>query len=664
MDLLLCHVNTNRSNPYKLKLLSLLPASTTASRSFTPSKIPSRTPHDDSDHHDAEETEESETQSTTAPPTTKKSRPLSQTRSYHSIFSVRGSVRNPGPSSRTTSRVAQSRNGNKELDDEETPAGSPKEDEANEAVEDIQPENTNNVLSKVEEETPKKSLPEVKESSPVIKSSQHNIPTSPPKPSTFDSLPKTSEGHRHTQHLKPRLRRPTTHTSGSRSGAQNGVSQESAATRKDYMASSYPERKDLNSKMNFTKDKSSTPSPQETRTETSSSDSLPSLGTRHGSSTGSGSVTSTNSRRVGISTRGHRHQMFQPKRSSSSSTSSQSSPATGSRTSDKSGTHSTSIQDIKDGKESYHEHVETENKESPTHQPTTTYSSPKKESPQERKDNIYEEKSDSSYATVSRLPSRTNSSLIGRGSSLQNRNSRIQMSSRRSDGRIPWSRTASSIGAGRPILRGAPFRSSVLVVDSSDKTKVPPTTSPSKHEVDPTPAPTAISKQTHSTSELTTSNDHEDDYLYEGSKEISNKDNIPAAPSKTTASDVEIQQPVQTSKDVSQSVPTVPRRAVIGSNGRFRSPVVASRPNGTQFTDRLQPVQHTRLGSPAKQNTPPTENSNGNIEADSKTSAQSRNPVVSSRLRYPSGSETISRGKSPVSGYKPGYGQGRLNILH
>uniref|UniRef100_A0AAR2L135 Fibronectin type-III domain-containing protein n=1 Tax=Pygocentrus nattereri TaxID=42514 RepID=A0AAR2L135_PYGNA len=505
---------------FKTFVLSLLPASSTPSRPSTPSKSPTSTPHDDV-KHDVEEMEEPDAHTTTAPLSTKKARPLSQTRSYHSIFSaVRNPVRNSGSGSRITSDVSPPRSRNKELDQEETPTDTPKEDNANEAVEDTQPEITNNVPSKTEQEGPKKVSPEAQETSSVLKSLLPNTQTLPPKSSSPDSLPKTSEGHRYS------------HT------------------------------------------KSSTPSPQETSRETdrgssssastsdvsssSSSASLPSSTsgtTNHGSGTVSGSVHPT-SRRVGISTRVHR---LKP------ATSSQSTAATGSRTSDKSDSQSTSIQDTKDAKESYQlkqKDVESKNNESPpsSHQPTTTNSfSPKEESPQE-KETTHEDKSDGSHANTPHLPSRAKPSLIGQG---------------------------------RPIIRG---------------TTAAPTTSPSNGHI-------------HSDSSKT-SNDHEDDYIYEGSKEVHNKDVVPTAPPKISVSD-----PLQTSKDGSQSVPTVLRRPVLGSNERFRSPVIASRLNGSRFPGRLQPVQHARLGSPAKQN-----NSSSPISTSSSSSASQtmQQPTLSS----------------------------------
>ncbi|KAL6486392.1 hypothetical protein MHYP_G00057840 [Metynnis hypsauchen] len=679
-------VNRKGQGPQSKAFSVAMPGtSSTPSRPSTPSKSPTRTPHDDV-KHDVKEMEEPDDHTTTAPPTTKKARPLSQTRSYHSIFSaVRNPVRSSGSGSRITSELSPPRSRNKELDEEETPTDAPKEDNANEAVEDTQPEITNNVPSKTEQERPKKVSPEAQETTSVLKSLLPNTQTLPPKSSSPDSLPKTSEGLRY-----PRIRRPSSRTSGSRSSTQSGVNQESAATRKDYTASSYPKGKDLYNKIGISDTKSSTPSPQETSPETdrgssssastsdvsssSSSASLPSSTSRttsHGSGTVSGSVHPI-SRRVGISTRVHRLK---------SATSSQSTAATGSRTSDKSDSQSTSIQDIKDAKESYQpkqKEVESKNNESPlsSHQPTTTNSfSPKEESPQD-KETTHEDKSDGSHANTPHLPSRAKPSLTGQGSSLANGNSRI-IGSRRQDGRIPFSRTASSVGAGRPIIRG---------------TTAAPTTSPSNGHI-------------HSDNSKT-SNDHEDDYIYEGSKEVHNKDVVPTAPPK-----ISVSEPLQTSKDGSQSVPTVPRRPVLGSNERFRSPVVASRLNGSRFPGRLQPVQHARLGSPAKQNTssspistsssssasqtvqqpaltshrgtgissnangrptvgsdsrsprrqsPAIESSSGSTAADSKTlSASSHNPVVGSRLPNPSRLDTISRRKTPVSGYKPSYGQGK-----
>ncbi|XP_026854748.2 fibronectin type III domain-containing protein 1 isoform X2 [Electrophorus electricus] len=723
-------VNRKGQGPQSKAFSVALPeTSTTISRPSTHSENPSRTSvYDDLEHKRIEEMKKPDPQSTVASPMSKKTRPLSQTRSYHSIFSaVRGSVRNLGSNSGTSTRLAHGESRNTERDEEEVPTYPPIKHEikANEAGEDTQPRSNSNVPSKSGEEGQK--APGPKESSSILKSSLLNTQTSPPKPSSSASLPKSSEGYHNSQSLTPRtssvvnvsrIRRPTFRTSGSQLRTQNVMSssspksQESAATRKDYTTSADPEGKDLYNKIGVTESKSSTPS-QETRTEinkessssptfatdssssssassaisssstsslspsSSSETSRVSSPTSHRSGLGSSSVY-TNSRKVGISPRGHRPQIAQRKPSSFLTASSHSTTSTGSRTSDNSVSSSKSIQDTKTDQVNYHHQIkqtDTKNNESPPsfYQSTTTHSpSAKEEKKEERKNNEYEDKGDGSYAIASQLPTRTNPIVTGRATSPTNRNSRILLGNRRQDGRIPWSRTASSVSAARPILRGIPSHSAVSgAQDISDKNEASLPTYPSKQRVEPTPSiPTVISKQRASNNGLTnsdnlspnkyskTSNDHEDDYNYEGNKEtydIINKNVVSTSPPKTTAS-------------------PVLRKPVLSSNGRSRSPILASRLNGSRFPVKLQPVQHTRSSSPANQDTSalistssssstPQTNQQPAVISDRGSAISSngnaRNPVMGSRIRQLSRSDSILRGKTPLSGYKPSDGQGK-----
>ncbi|XP_076874082.1 fibronectin type III domain-containing protein 1 isoform X1 [Brachyhypopomus gauderio] len=694
-------VNRKGQGPQSKAFSVAMPeTSTTNSRPSTYSRTPSRTSvYDDSEHKDGEEMEEPVPQTTIASPMSKKTRPLSQTRSYHSIFSaVRGSVRNSGSNSGTSSRLTHGESINTERDEEEVATDTPVKNEkkTNEAGEDTQP-STSNVPSTSGEAGQKS--PGAKESGSILKSSLLKTEISPPK--TSSSLPRPSESHRNSQSMSPRTssvgnvsrnRRPNTRIVGPQLRTQNVMpssspnSQESAATRKDYTASSDSEEKVLYNKIGVTQSKSPTPS-QETRTEINKESSSP-ISATDSSSSSSSSISSLSpsssetsrvssptsrgsgsgiSRRVGISIRGQRQHLAQRKPTSSLTASSKSTTPTRSRTSDNSVSSSKNIQDTKADKINYHHQIkqtETENNSSPPsfYLPTTTLSPSTKENTEETENDTYEDKE-----ITSQVPSRTNSSLTGRTTSLANRNSRIVLGNRRQDGRIPWSRTASSVGAGRPILRGNPTRSAVSgPQDISDKNKASLPGYLSKLRVEPTPAkPTVISKQRVSNNGLTnsnnpstnidskTSNDHEDDYVYEDNKEtydIINKNVVPTASPKTTAS-------------------TVPRSPVLRSNGRFRSPVLASRLNGSRFPVKLQSVQHAQSSSPAKQDTSistssssstpqtlqqPTDTSNRGSDVSS--NANARNPVKGSRL---SKSDSILRGKTPVGGYKPSNGQGK-----
>lgn len=427
-----------------------------------------------------------------------------------------------------------------------------------------------------------------------------------------------------------------------------------------------------------------------------------------------------NGRRVGISTRAHRLQTEKHKPDSSSSASSQSTLQTGTSTNNQ---HTSKEHDTNQ-----------KNTERDTERDTTAYEETKKslsdttkeETPNQKENYDNKEEKSDSYGSSSHSASRTNPSTAGRGSpfSLPNRSSRIVNGTRRQDGRIPWSRTASSVGAGRPIIKGFPSRSTAVSnQDTSDKTKVSPTTHPSKHEIDPVSnKPNVLNRETNpnnpsNNEAVKSNNDHEEDYLYEGSKETlerQTKDAVSTAASKTTSTALsEPQRHVQnfenervdreksSTNTSSKSLPTVPQRVpILASNGRVRSPVVASRMKGLRFPNRLHPVQHRRLGSAStldtssfsssslsasSQNSPAEsplisdrgtsvgsnthvrltpgsvsrsshglpvgESSSGNI------SPESRNPVTGSRPR------SVSKENTPVNGYKLNFGKGKPYVF-
>lgn len=699
--------------------------------------------HNESDNQESEEIEESDTQTTPnipteAPTTNRRRRPLSQTRSYHSIFSsVRGSVRNGGTNSMSNSHSSpintKDRDGN--TDDEERPTDSPTNEEirTNEATENTQ--TTNNVKPQTED------LPDNTES---IKRSNQSPGTETllSKPSSNDSVHKKTEDQRSSWTPRTssivdisRLRRPNSRTHGSRSRTRNGDSSNSqhnseyAATRKDITAVSYPEGKD--NQISATDRKTSVVSPQETSPESvqesasppstssssgSSSSSLTpsalpsSSGTKRTSSTssrftnsGTGSMY-PNSRRVG--TRVQRVQTEQHK--TDSSTSSQSTLQAETRT---------DSGDATEDHKQYHTsqkktEKDTSKDEQPTvHDPTKMPHSDTTKEEQKENDNDREKKQ-ASHVNTSHTSSRTNLSPNGRSSysQLPSRNSRIIAGSRRQDGRIPWSRTASSVGAGRPIIRGIPSHSSSSSSqDTSEKTKVSPTTIPSKQRVFPVSnKPSVLNRETVSPNIAQSSNspqidnDHEDHYLYEGSKETferQNKDVVPTIVPKTTTTAVtKTQRPVQnfenesvdrgknTTIPSSKSPPSIPQRVpVLGSNGRVRSAVVASRLKGSRLPSRLYPVQHKRvatkfasspdIASSSTSHSSPAESplildrftqgsssrsSLGQVSVGESLpgniSPPSRNPVVGSRLR------SVSKENTPGNGYKPSYGKGKYKI--
>ncbi len=705
--------------------------------------------------------EESDTQTTTqAPPTNRRGRPLSQTRSYHSILSsVRGSVRNGGSSSRSNSNSHSSSTNAKDKEgdtnEEEKPTDSPTEEEirVNEATEDTKPESSNNASPQTEDH------------------SKHSHNTKESKPNQSESVPKTPEDKRSSWTPRTssivdisRLRRPNSRSRmRSEASSSSSQNQDSAATRKDLTAVPYPEDKNSYNQISVTDKTPSMISPQETRPESvkesesdssisssssastsssssstssssvsSPSSSLPSssAGTRRTSST-SGRVTSSrsgamypNGRRVGISTRPHRLQTGKHKPDSSSFASSQSTLPTGTRT---------NSHDTTEEHDTNHKNTEQDDtkREQPTEETKKKHSdTTKEEHPEQKEDYDNKEEKSNGYGSTSHSSSRTNPSTTRRSSplSLPNRNSRIATGSRRQDGRMLWSRTASSIGAGRPIIKGFPPRSTAVISqDTSDKTL--PTTFPSKHEVNPVSnKPSVLNKDTNApisfnntsnNEDIKISNDHEDDYLYEGSRETlerqSKNATSTAAPKTTTTTTTTVSKPHRpahnfenesvdrepsSTSSSSKSLPSVAQRVpILAFNGRVRSPVVAST-KGLRFPSKVYRVQHRRMGSVSTSGlSPSSPHSSSASSSASSQNSPAESPLISNpdtadrsktNVRLTSSSvsrsshglsagdgssrnispesrnpvmvsrlQSISKENTPASGYKPSYEKGK-----
>ncbi|XP_059354555.1 fibronectin type III domain-containing protein 1-like [Carassius carassius] len=680
-------VNRKGQGPQTKAVVVAMPASSSTHLRNTDSHKASQSAsntssNNESDNQEPDEMEESDTQTTTqAPPTNRRGRPLSQTRSYHSIFfSVRGSVRNGGSRSRSNSHLSSThaKDGEGNTNEEKKPTDSPTEEEirANEAIDDTKPERRNKASPQIEEHS--KYSPDTKESKPNQSESFHK--TSEDKLPSW--TPRTSSGVDIS-----RLRRPNSRSRLRSEDSSNLLqNQESATTRKNRTAVSYPEGKNSYNLISVTERTLSAISPQETmpgpekKSESESSSSLfssptssstssssvsshlsslpsSSSGTRRISST-SGRVTTSgsgamypNGRRVGISTRAQRLQTGKHKLdSSSTSASSQSTLPMGTRT---------NSHDTTEEHDTNHKNMELDDTkgEKPTEEPPKKHSDTTEEEHPEQKENYNnKEEKRNSYGSTSHSFSKNNPSTKGRSSplSLPNQNSRIVTGSRRQDGRIPWSRTASSIGAGRPIITGFPSRSTA-VSSQDNKTKISPTTYPSKHEVNPVSnkhsvlnkeANVAISSNNPSNNEdVKISNDHEDDYLYEGSKETLNRQSKDASSSAapktttTTTTGSEPHRPAQNFENESvdreqsrtstssKSIPSVAQKVpVLASNGRVHSPVVASRLKGSRFPSRVYPVQHRRLGSVST----PSSSSSSSHSSSASTSSFSQNSPAES----------------------------------
>uniref|UniRef100_A0A673XP44 Fibronectin type III domain containing 1 n=1 Tax=Salmo trutta TaxID=8032 RepID=A0A673XP44_SALTR len=320
---------------------------------------------------------------------------------------------------------------------------------------------------------------------------------------------------------------------------------------------------------------------------------------------------------------------------------------------------------------------------------------------------------ENNYNTPAPPPSRINpfgnrhQSRFGTGTGSSSR-----ASSPRADGRVPWSRTtsSSSVGAGRPLLRGTPSRTVALgaagatgaagasgesrtsaLQETSENAKTSSTLFPLKNgEGAGSPKPSLPNRNavlggsrnpiTSSSSSNTSSsgrrdssepvhrgssiredssNDHEEDYLYEGSKEIYERnekvtDPTPVPKTTTTTTTTTTTSAPSTPRRVSQSgdnesvdpkpgrtrpglIPgsTFPRRPILGPNGRVRSPLLTNRQTASRFPFRAQPAQSTQLGSSSPDTSP-----------SSSSSSSSSLPQPDRRVN---GGTSVSTGGSPPS---------------
>ncbi|XP_032399019.1 fibronectin type III domain-containing protein 1 isoform X1 [Etheostoma spectabile] len=259
---------TNRrgQGPQSKVLSVIMPGSSRAASSFSKTKDNSRTSHtlskQDADHDepDLQSTEEPTMppQPRPAAPVNGRVRPLSQSRSYHSIFSsVRGSVRNPV--NRWSSRGEARNREDKEVEEEkETTTPSPVEETTTmEVVPEIK-EPDNNVPPDFEDEVGYDEKPLTTET-PSLKVLTHSPtkprPNSPPrrpikirvhqKPGSKAASSSSSSSTSSSSYTSSSSSdSSSSSTSASRTSSTSRI-QESAASRKDYVASTYPESKEI-----------------------------------------------------------------------------------------------------------------------------------------------------------------------------------------------------------------------------------------------------------------------------------------------------------------------------------------------------------------------------------------------------------------------------------
>ncbi|KAJ8009622.1 hypothetical protein DPEC_G00090810 [Dallia pectoralis] len=657
-------------------------ASSAASSPTLPSKpqgghktspTPSRTSKQDSDPEDdinlqtEDVTEELTTtgHTTSAPTAIKRTRPLSQTRSYHSVFSdVRSSLRNRATNQRGSNSSARVKGRETEREalkkeyktTEPTPAERKEEKLTNEAVEEKKdavsptPEEKDygrgKVLSNDEISNPSLKT-DISSSEGLLSSSKAMYP-----------LRKTFPGRSVNSGRRPFTRVPSFSRSqpktkdaekeSSSSSSSPSHRQESAAIRKDHMVTNYPMGKNTYNQTSVIVAKPFTPTPDQhienpqTEAPSTSKDTvLTGRGYGYGR------------RKQGVLSRDSLNgRVLNVLRKTGSGSTSESILPTEQKTKEMSHTN---------------EETETEPTSSPPVISTTHFS----------KEDLTEK--DNYDQTPPPPPSRTNPfvnrhrSRFGTGTGSISR-----FSSPRADRKFHLRRTgiSSSIGAGRPILGGSLSRTASgtsAIQETDEDSKTPSTLYPLKNGVEAgllkPSVPNRSSILGGSRNPITpssnpsfgggtdSSNDHEEDYLYKGSKENESKkvpDPTPAPKATTTTT--------TTSAPSRAPQGMFPRRSIIGSHGRVRSPLLTNRQTGSGFPLRAQPAQNTQITSSNPDTSSSSSLSQPNHRISTARSVSAGGTGI--RTRYPSRSDPF-RGRTSSGDLKPSYGDsknGRPNL--
>ncbi|XP_028253627.1 fibronectin type III domain-containing protein 1 isoform X2 [Parambassis ranga] len=810
---------TNRKGmgPQSKAFSVAMPGSRSAASSVSKTKDSRGTSHtpskQDTDHNESnlQSTEVPEKSTTTArprpaAPINRRLRPLSQTRSYHSIFtSVRGSVRNTVNRDSARGRTREDEEEEEEEEDKIQTTPPPAEETTTEVVvvsetkaphNEVSPESEDEVEEPLTTETPSlkvlmpsptKPVPvrpnppkrrpikirvHQKTGSKATSSSSSNGSSSSSSSTTSvdsssSSLPSSSSSSSSSVNSSSSSSPSTTSLSSS------SHMQESAASRKDYVASTYPETKNIHDKPSITNAKPSSAVIKETnsqQTDTTVAGRGSSLAGR-GSSSGLGSRYGFGRRHSGFFFKGNSTRLpngYKPAITSQSITPSRTqnhiAPNTHSSGTlpytlpEKTQNHETSHSGSNTGQtsDSYLDKSQSTS-ESRSHsstvlqgtQPSTSqrgshssatshgtynsHTSPKQDTSyrdgsddtdseatkvegptsSSRTQTKYEDKGeeeggDESTGEKPVVPhTRISSSFAERFPWLASRypgrfGSGTRVSSPRQNGRIPWTRVSSSVGAGRPILRGTPTRVSgatgaagVSLQETGEDPRTPFTQDSLKHEeeansVKPSltnqhTAASGIRNSTTSSSSSTSnsdsrhsshaerdsndpihrsvsnenSNDQNKDYLDERSGVISEKNDKGA---DTTAAQ---KNPSLTSSDsyrigednesvgatgtasrirpgTSSGITPTLRRPGVGMNGRVRSPALANRQfSGSRLLIRPQPAQNSRLGSSTPDSTLPS--------SDSSSSSNLPQPVLTSDRDIGSGT-TLTRTGGLIGG--------------
>ncbi|KAL0967739.1 hypothetical protein UPYG_G00256290 [Umbra pygmaea] len=664
------------------------------------SHTPSWNSKQDSYHDDdisiqsAEVTEEPTTpiHTTSALPTIKRTRPLSQSRSYHSIFSdVRGSVRKGatshrlgGGSSSAGSKGRGAERADEKKEDKKTERTQEEEEEDKKPNNDAMEVEKKGVASPTSEEKDRNQGGGMGKDSPVDDTSDPRLKStiSISEGLTFSSKPsyplrqplssrRFNSGRRQFSRVPSIIgsQTKTQDVEKDSSSSSPSHSQESAAIRKDDEVTNYPAGKNSYDQPSVMETKLNTPAPEQSIIKPGTE--APSAGKAAGLP---GRGYSNGWRKPGVLSRGNsKSRVF------TSVSTSQSTLPTGGKTLEPS---------FSQGDNNNYRLVETEGaKEEPTTSPpvvSTTHSSE-------------EDMTTHSPTRINPFVNRHQSRFRpGTGSSRR-------VSSTRADGRVPWSRTASSssVGAGRPILRGTLSRTAAseaagesgaagasvalrnsAVQETSKDAKTPSVHYPlksglgtrmlkpalpsrntvvseSRNPIILSSSPSSgngkdSTKPFHSSTEDISNN--QEDYIYKESSEIEKVPDPTPALGTTTTTTATTTTSAPSSEPQSEASEIVdrdhgsgrsrpgfvpgsafPRRPIIGSNGRVWSPLSTNRQTGSRFPLRRQPTQNTQRVS-------------SNPGASSSSSFSS----LSQPERKVSGGASVSIGGSSLSGLGEG----------
>ncbi|XP_018585935.2 fibronectin type III domain-containing protein 1 [Scleropages formosus] len=606
---------------------------------------------EDSDPQSAEETDEPLTSlPATSSPTVRRGRPLSQTRSYHSVISsARSPVRSGSPVSvHTTGSRSQGKdkqnNNNKEVIHN---VSSKAPQSSDDSEEDLEKEDTkskkpsvtqNQALLPEQLEDYRKHTSALGVSNPDVKTDVSS-PKSPVKP-VRPFLPKTptyrrvtpviiSQGSFDTESNSPRItpstssrktnHSPSTHQHKKQDGNTSpdlSNNHESALIKKDFTLR--PDRKE-----SFSQDTKMEPSVAPPQEATSKSDPKPSVlsqGKDHASDltihhSGSGDVNSK--RKTAGLPRAASRVLHGQRNPVSSSTGLQSTFPTGAQ----------NPQGSSESTDIYHTVKLQENdpaqksKEEVTKDERLTSVSPILHSSTSSKSDV--EKNSKSQESRTQQNNRNN---VNTGAGHSHRLGVASRTSPRQETRVPVSRDgqSSSNGAHKLPLKEGASHSGVSSTKEPNTPSKHLSTSGSSRPTFPNRSPTVLSGLTNpvkslpvnrnpdsedSTPHLSGSTKDDNDYVYQDNKDPSKKkDQIVAtsAPQSTASAVNEAYRPQPHDNDSierdfgakktgSSSIPSIPRRPVLRPNGRFRSP--SNRQIGPRFSGRLLPAQHTKLGS-------------------------------------------------------------------